>query len=170
MPIHLPESTPPLVNPAVIDEISVEILEHGITGMWEKTFPEFRDRQPILAPHIFECSFVDIEKGKPLADDRPSRVFRTGAVLAELAYVKSGFVLPLKDPRTFDTAYLHANMTGIPEAYELKGVSDSTLQDLVQLILETPEMRDGATLYGGYEKVLTMGVGFTRHYLQPLAA
>lgn len=164
--LFLPEATPPLVTPEAKDEVSTEILTLGIVGLWEEAVVDFYERQPILFHHILEgCNFLDAE-GNSINDDRPDRVFRTGAVIAERAYVKSGFDLSVDNPDKFDIAFWEAEWTGIPDAYLVKGIADTALQDLLAVMLDVPQMQDGAEEYGGYEQILGIGAGFTRHYLQ----
>jgi hypothetical protein len=164
-----PETAPPIVTPDGKERLLNDILSYGVTSVWNTGVSQFYERQPILFPYIRQFKFLD-DEGNPIFDDRPQRVFRTAAVLAEIAYVESGFELPMHDLDTFNVANLDARLSGIPDAYIEKSRADAELQDLLSAVLEVPQMQDGAELFGGYERYLNIGAGCTRHYLQFVAA
>jgi hypothetical protein len=160
-----PEKSPPLLTSDALEKISIEMLDYGLEAVWDRALPDFYERQPILFPYVKTFGFVDAE-GNPLVDDRPQRVFRTGAVIAERAYVESGYELPIHEMDTFNIAYWEAKLKGIPAAYLAKSFADPILKTLLSVMLETPNLRDGAFEYGGYGRFLAIGAGVTRHYLQ----
>lgn len=125
----------------------------------------FYDRQPILVPYVKLFDILD-DNGKPLVDPGPKRAFRAGAVIAERAYVESGYELPIHDLETFNFAHWDAKLEGIPESYIIKSVADSALQGLIAVMLDAPNMQAGSEKYGSYEYFIPIGAGLTRHYLQ----
>lgn len=160
--IIIPRHNPPQVATAVREKLANDMLAHGLWNLWDTALPVFSIKHRDLKD--FVASFVFEQSGTLIEDERPRRAFRVGAVVAGLAYLQSGFDQNVEGD-VFSLANLDAKLEGIPDVFVLSYAVDPELQNLVSLMLDTPEMQDGAEL-GSYEQILAIGAGCTRHYLQ----
>ncbi|GAC1387208.1 MAG: hypothetical protein NVS1B7_5460 [Candidatus Saccharimonadales bacterium] len=156
--LWLPEQKPPQLDERVVDKISMDVLQHGLTKFYVNMLPVVIDNQPLIGEHLDALKLNDDQ------DNRPIRVLRTSAVVTAYAYLETGYDQPL-DHDTLRLSLMDAEIEGIPEAYLTSFCNDQQLQRLTGTLALASELRDGADLFD-YPKILDIGAGNVRHYLQ----
>ncbi len=153
-----PEAAPPQVDSKVTDKLMSRLLDQGLTKVFQDGVELFKDTQPLLRNQIKRVTVDGLE------DARPIIAMRAGAVLANYAYVESGYDQTV-DSDAIVVGAMEAELEGVPTIYLASWHNDQELQRLVDTLLDTPELQDGADTYD-YSKLLHIGAGCVRHYMR----
>lgn len=161
--IVVPDFGPPQIEANAKETIANRILELGLNKVYDECLDLMFLRLPLLADSLESQKFVF--KGKPVNNPNVGRAFRVGAVVSAQAYNLSGFDQSL-DRDLFTVASMEAELEGVPQVFACRAQEDFSLQDLVGLISDAPDLIDDELAESQrYQKVVALGAGLTRHYL-----
>lgn len=164
--LWLPEHTPPQVTEEAKEQVSQQLLEHGLSVVAEEALHALQTDCDPLAAYLDELGFT---LNQVSAEGLwASRLLNIGAAITFFAYREADYFPPI-NKLTIELGQMTAKAEGIPEAYVTSLHSDYALMDLLQTISESYVFREDTLLttdQGGFRQVLDLGAGCTRFYMQ----
>ncbi len=162
--LWIPQQTPPQISEEAQSVVLSLVLEEGITPIANTALLDLQYSEELLGEYLDRLGY---DFNKISAEGFwPERVLKIGASLALLAYRETGYLQTINET-AFEQANMIAMLEGIPEAYFSSTYADLGLVQLLDNVIEAPELREED---GGYYQMLTIGAGCTRFYMQQAIA
>lgn len=160
--IWRPELQPPLATDDAIQTVMDNVMSEGVFAVTNAVYARLQSEDEPFGEYLDRFGYgLNQVSAEGLW---PERILKMGAALAKVAYVKSGYYQVI-DSDVFDSGTFLAELWGVPDAYQTSFIEDPGLQKLIRMVLEkAPDLQNEDR---GYEQIIEIGAGSTRHYLQP---